>query len=163
MEIDCPICKKIFEVDISLIPENGRLLQCGSCNHKWFYKRKTIQNETLTKQPIPEIKFPPKDDLPKETENIIKQAEKQVQIAIDETRSQSNKSSKNNEKNVKDYNLIKKIPSYIVVLTISFVAMIVLMDTFKSPLTEIFPKLDFFLISLYETLKDIELFIIDLI
>ena len=36
-------------------------------------------------------------------------------------------------------------------------------STFKSPLTATFPNLEYFLISLYETLKDIELFIIDLI
>ena len=33
-------CKKKFEVDSSLIPNEGRLLQCGSCNHIWFFKKK---------------------------------------------------------------------------------------------------------------------------
>ena len=38
MIIDCPICYKKFDIDKNLIPINGRLLQCGSCNHKWFFK-----------------------------------------------------------------------------------------------------------------------------
>ena len=37
------------------------------------------------------------------------------------------------------------------------------LDTFKSPLYNLFPKLEFLLFSLYETLKDVQLFIKDLI
>ena len=37
MIITCPCKKKRFEVDSSLIPENGRTIQCGSCDHVWFY------------------------------------------------------------------------------------------------------------------------------
>ena len=38
----------------------------------------------------------------------------------------------------------------------------ILLDTLKSPLIDIFPDLEFVLFSLFETLKDIKLFIIDL-
>ena len=38
MIISCPSCKKKFEIDVNLIPKEGRNLQCGSCNHVWFYK-----------------------------------------------------------------------------------------------------------------------------
>ena len=38
MIIVCPSCDKKFEIDASLIPEEGRDLQCGSCQHLWFYK-----------------------------------------------------------------------------------------------------------------------------
>ena len=37
MIITCPHCEKKFEVDSNLIPENGRMLKCGSCNQTWFY------------------------------------------------------------------------------------------------------------------------------
>ena len=40
MIITCPSCQKKFELDDNLLPENGRTLQCGSCNHKWFFKKK---------------------------------------------------------------------------------------------------------------------------
>ena len=32
----CPNSKK-FEVDDSLIPKKGRLVQCGFCGHKWHF------------------------------------------------------------------------------------------------------------------------------
>ena len=39
MIITCEQCLKKFEIESSLIPKDGRLLECGSCNHKWFYKQ----------------------------------------------------------------------------------------------------------------------------
>ena len=39
MIITCPSCKKKFNIDINLIPSKGRDLQCGSCEHIWFYKK----------------------------------------------------------------------------------------------------------------------------
>ena len=41
MIITCDNCQKKFEIDQDLIPENGRLLQCSACNHKWFFKKKS--------------------------------------------------------------------------------------------------------------------------
>ena len=38
MIITCPNCNKQFKIDNSLIPDDGRDLQCGSCDHVWFYK-----------------------------------------------------------------------------------------------------------------------------
>ena len=46
MIITCIRCDKKFEVESSLIPEKGRLLQCNSCNHQWFFK-KEIQRNTI--------------------------------------------------------------------------------------------------------------------
>ena len=46
MEIQCPKCNRSFKIDKSLIPEKGRLLQCGTCGHKWFFKN--IIHETKT-------------------------------------------------------------------------------------------------------------------
>ena len=47
MIITCPNCNKQFKIDNSLIPDEGRDLQCGSCNHVWFYKIEEINNEVL--------------------------------------------------------------------------------------------------------------------
>ena len=38
MIIQCIKCSKKFEVRSDLIPQNGRTIQCGSCNHIWFFK-----------------------------------------------------------------------------------------------------------------------------
>ena len=45
MIISCDQCHKKFEIDSNLIPKDGRLLECGSCNHKWFYKQ-DIEDKT---------------------------------------------------------------------------------------------------------------------
>jgi hypothetical protein len=42
------------------------------------------------------------------------------------------------------------------------VALIILVDTFKTPLINVFPDLEIILLNLFEILKDIKLFIIDL-
>ena len=38
MIISCIKCNKKFDIDDGLIPEKGRLLECSSCNHRWFFK-----------------------------------------------------------------------------------------------------------------------------
>ena len=48
-------------------------------------------------------------------------------------------------------------------MIISFVGLIILIDTFKLQLFNFYPDLELFLYSFYETLKDIQLFIKDLI
>ena len=40
MIIECINCSKKFEVNSDLIPEEGRTIQCGACNHVWFYDLK---------------------------------------------------------------------------------------------------------------------------
>ena len=40
MIIECINCSKKFDVDSNLIPSEGRTIQCGSCNHVWFFKKK---------------------------------------------------------------------------------------------------------------------------
>ena len=52
--------------------------------------------------------------------------------------------------------------SYLLVVIISFIALIILVDTIKSPLINIFPGLEIVLFNLFETLKDVRLFITDL-
>ena len=44
MIINCDKCNKNFEINSNLIPENGRLLQCGNCDHVWHHKKKNINN-----------------------------------------------------------------------------------------------------------------------
>ena len=52
--------------------------------------------------------------------------------------------------------------SVLIVFIISFVALIILLDTLKTPLINVFPGLEIILFNLFETLQDIKLFIIDL-
>ena len=139
MIICCENCNKNFEVNSDLIPENGRLLQCGACDHKWFYK---IPKFT-------EIKLSNNESIRENIDNSYVENEKE------------HLQTKNNQINFSD--ILLKSFGYFIVLIISIIAMIILLDTFKSPLSSIFPNLELFLFNLIETLKDIKLFIKDLI
>jgi len=75
-----------------------------------------------------------------------------------------NSSKKIKRKHLYNHTESKKINSlnFILVAIISIAAIIILLDTFKNPFSLIFPEIEFILESLYETLKDITLFIQDL-
>ena len=160
MIIECTNCNKKFEVDPELIPEKGRSIQCGSCNHKWFFK-KDIQESILEindEIPINEIKEEIK--ITKDV-NIEKADEKKITEEILEEKIEIKQN--NHEKTLKKSNILNKIISYLIVAIISFVALIIVLDTFKTPLNNIFPNLELILFNLYETFEDIGLFLKDLI
>ena len=146
MIITCPNCNKQFKIDNSLIPDEGRDLQCGSCNHVWFYKIEEINNEVL--------------ELNEEiiSEDIETKAEKKEEKLKDKSEKQEKTTVPINTKNKGS-----KFFSYLIVLIISFIALIILLDTLKTPLMNVFPGLEIILFNLFETLQDIKLFIIDLI
>ena len=151
MEIQCPKCNRSFKIDKSLIPEKGRLLQCGTCSHKWFFKN--IIHETKTKT------------VNINEENILKKPEitKKIQnpkININEKEYNKTKIKGDiRKKNVNKINYIK----FFFVIIISIVALILILDTFKDILIKIFPNIKILLNNLYETLKDISLFFYDLV
>ena len=165
MIITCPNCNKQFKIDNSLIPDEGRDLQCGSCNHIWFYNIQEKNNEVLElKQEIVsediETKAENKEDKIEEEqqpEEIIKN-----EINIKKKEEDSEK-QKNTTTLKKTENKGSKFFSYLIVFIISFVALIILLDTLKTPLINVFPGLEIILFNLFETLQDIKLFIIDLI
>ena len=165
MIITCPNCNKQFKIDNSLIPDEGRDLQCGSCNHIWFYNIQEKNNEVLElKQEIIS-----KDIETKAENKEDKIEEKQVPEEIIKTEINNKKKEKNSEKQKNTTTLKKtenkgsKFFSYLIVFIISFVALIILLDTLKTPLINVFPGLEIILFNLFETLQDIKLFIIDLI
>ena len=51
MIISCDQWLKKFEIESSLIPDSGRLLQCSSCHHKWFYKNVITQKTEVVSHP----------------------------------------------------------------------------------------------------------------
>ena len=148
MIIICPCCEKKFEVDGNLIPEKGRTLQCGSCDHKWFFKKN--DNETID------------NTLKLEEHDKIESNEIAINDDLSLPDNQPNITIENNN-NIKWTFSPLKIFNYFIVLIITLVAVIVFLDTFKYNLTSIFPNLELFLYNLYESIKDIKLFINDLI
>ena len=157
MIISCENCNKKFEVSEDLIPQEGRLLQCSSCDYKWFFKKK----EKLVKkeEPIKVIKEDKikisNDTLANETtvdnETTIIDANKENLSEVDEKELQIKKD--------KNTNYLK----IFIVIIITFAAIIVIIDTFKYQVSLIYPDIDTLLNNLYESLRDIGLFFNDLI
>ncbi|MDC3187959.1 zinc-ribbon domain-containing protein [Candidatus Pelagibacter sp.] len=162
MIIECPCKKKKFNIDINLIPAEGRNLQCGSCDRVWFYKKEVPIPETLQINEDIAIKENDKGD----NLDDNKSNDQEIKRIVKENKKTKSELSaiKENESNPE---LVKKTQStkffsYLIVFIISLGALIILLDTLKTPLINIFPGLEVLLFNLYETLKDIKLFIIDL-
>ena len=149
MIIVCPSCRKNFDVDQNLIPDKGRLLKCGSCNQTWFFNK----NENIQIKPqIEETVVEEKPD--------VKEEKVDTGVSIF-----SNKTNKGSElvKYQPRYNFsFGKFLNYIIVSIMTFVAIIIVLDTFKDPLSNVFPNLELVLYNLFETLRDLILFAKDL-
>jgi predicted Zn finger-like uncharacterized protein len=160
MIIVCENCDKKFQINSNLIPKNGRLLECSSCNHQWFFMNQVQKKITPVFNPDNNIVIT-ETNKPIQKKRILEN--KQVlNINInDETIDKNNEihSIYEEKKGKKKYNIF----NLIIVFIISFVALIILLDTFKNPLSKIIPNIEFLLYNLYESIKDIKLFFNDLI
>ena len=165
MIITCPNCNKQFKIDSSLIPNEGRDLQCGSCNNVWFYKIEEEKSDTLQlKEEIVKEEFQTKTENKEQTLAQKKQSLEKIKTKINnKKKGEILEKQKTVAVSRNKDNKISKFFSYLIVLIISFVALIVLLDTLKAPLINVFPDLEIILFNLFETLQDIKLFIIDLI
>ena len=152
MIVQCNNCHKKFDLDANLIPEEGRLLQCSACNNTWFFKKKIETPQELTKLEIQNNK-----------------EEETISLKNDDANS-SEKFSNDEIENVEVQKTIEPMPdkknyrilNILVVLIISFAAFIIIIDTFKTPLGKIVPNTELLLYNLYDTFRDIGLFIRDL-
>ena len=163
MIIECPCKKKKFNIDINLIPAEGRNLQCGSCDRIWFYKKEELKSEPS--QVNEDIAIKEKEDSDKLNDD--KSKDLLIKQPVEENEKAKSKLSTINETENKSKEIKKtkssKFFSYLIVFIISLGALIILLDTLKTPLINIFPGLEVLLFNLYETLKDIKLFIKDLL
>ena len=162
MIIECINCNKKFNVDADLIPKQGRQIQCGSCNHIWHFKiESSLKEPLILEDEDNQINLSIAKDTKEITESI--NLEKSTELVKDNEIYKDNKIQENaiTENNIK-ISKISDFFSYLLVFLISFVALIILLDTLKSPLINVFPGLEIILFNLFETLKDVKLFIIDL-
>ena len=151
MIIQCIKCSKKFEVRSDLIPQNGRTIQCGSCNHTWFFKFEEQNvaidnNQTSHLENTKTQEITDKKELQKKIDKIINTKDTAL--------------VKYNKKN--NFSLVK-VFRYFLVLIISLISIIIILDTFKYPLGKYFPNLELLLFNFYETLIDTYSFIRDLI
>ena len=163
MIIECPACSKKFNIDEKLIPDDGRLLKCGNCEHTWFFKKDEsikLETENVRKDEIEEIKseinIKPSEEPIKKTKKIRKKISK-TSITKESTSKELVSIDKNSVLN--ENKIIKKI----FLIIISIIAFILLLDTFKNQLSLIFPGILKMSDSLYLVINDLKLFIKDLV
>ena len=154
MIITCPSCEKKFEIDQKLIPSEGRMLQCGSCDHQWFFKinnpeKKIVNEEILTSEKVEK----------KEIDSINLSTRDETKISKEEISSETYNASKIEKKAKRNYNFL----NILLVVIISIIALILILETFKNNLESVFPNINFLLNNLYQSIEDIKLFIFDLI
>ena len=163
MIIECPACSKKFNIDEKLIPDEGRLLKCGNCDHTWFYKKEEnlkLETETIKINEIEEnkseINIEPVEEPIKQTKKIRKKISKKSSTKESTSKElvSIDKSSVSRENNI-----IKKI----FLIIISIIAFILLIDTFKNQISVIFPGILKMSDSLYLVINDLKLFIKDLV
>ena len=149
MIITCPCGDKKFNVDASLIPNEGRTLQCGFCEKKWHFKPndKKLENDYIKKD-IKIKKIDLQEKVPSEVDKIISEAEK---IKSTDTISVS--------KNFENFKFI----NFLFLSIITFTALILILDTFKLQINDALPGFNLLLANFYESLKDIYLFLKDLV
>tara|TARA_B100001093_G_C26598096_1_gene914669 strand:- start:248 stop:709 length:462 start_codon:yes stop_codon:yes gene_type:complete len=152
MIIECINCSKKFTVNSDLIPSTGRTIQCGSCNHVWFFDPNNLILESRKK---------PKIEKKTSITNFVSENKKLKTKPIT-NKNFSEKNYEITEYKSKSNFSFGKFLSYLLVFIISFIGLIIVIDTFNSPLYELFPNLEIVMFSFFETLKDIQLFIKDL-
>ena len=145
MIIECVKCRKKFNVNSELIPNDGRTIQCGSCNHVWFFNKNDKHDEKSEKTQITKEKKPVSEN-----------------VKIKKNVSNSEKNSDLIKYQPKSNFTFSNFLSYILVIIISFFALIIILDTFKDKFYVLFPNLEVLLFNLFETIEDIKLFIKDL-
>ena len=159
MIISCEKCNKKFEVDANLIPDSGRILQCGSCSYKWHYTPFVkLENEIKTNDVNKDTDYGEPTVFSHDVNDLIEDTNK------DTNNKKSLNKIKEVNKNIKhDRDSKINFLNLLLVGIITFIALIVIIDTFKTPVSNFIPDINMYLDSLYETLLDIYLFTINLL
>ena len=157
MIISCENCNKRFEVSDNLIPEEGRLLQCSSCDHKWFFKK----TEKLIEKKEPK-KIIKEDDNKILNETFVEKTIEEEEITSITVNEENLSEIDDEEPQIKKDKKTNYLKIFIVII-ITFVAIILIIDTFKHQIRFTYPDIEILLSNLYESLRDINLFLRDLI
>ena len=166
MIIECIKCNKKFNVNPDLIPPDGRQIQCGSCHYKWHYKIEKLDSNPLILEGINNTEITKLNNNQDVNEDSTESDYSKINLEIFD-KNKDNITIKKDKKKIRPKIEIKsdsvsKFFSYLLVFIISCIALIILIDTLRMPLVKIFPNLEIILFNLFETLKDINLFIKDL-
>ena len=166
MIINCECGKKKFNIDSDLIPAEGRLLKCGSCNKIWHYSPdiQNVSNEKKLESQISEDTIKDEINNDDKIEIKIERTKENIDIKNNESdktfndvdKTSQDKTTQENNKN------LKKLFYYLIVLIITLIGIIFLIDTLKFQIANIFPGIIPILDSFYQTTLDFKLFFKDL-
>ena len=155
MIIDCPCGKKKFNVKDELIPAKGRLLQCGDCDREWFFSKDTnnIEENNAVKfdEEIAQESFGIIDD--KYDDEVFEEDKKE------EPTNELERPEKIKKQKTKQFSFFKLL----LVFIISFIAFVLIIDTFIVQISEYFPFAEKYLDNLYQSIIDISLFFQNLV
>ena len=155
MIIDCHCGKKKFNVKDELIPAKGRLLQCGDCDREWFFSKdiNTIEENNVEKfdEEIAQESFGIIDD--KYDDEVFEEDKKE------EATGELERPKKIEKQKTKQVSFLKLL----LVFIISFVAFILIVDTFIVQISEYLPFAKNYLDNLYQSIIDISLFFQNLV
>ena len=153
MIIVCPSCGKNFNVRDDQIPDKGRLLQCSNCKHEWFYTKNKIPiDDKLNEQS--------NDELTQESFGILDDDEdKYNEVIVEDKPAKLEKLETGKKLENKQLNFFKLL----LVFIISFVAFILIVDTFIIQISNYVPFAEKYLDNLYQSIIDISLFFQNLI
>ena len=115
MIIECINCKKKFNVNSTLIPQNGRKIKCGSCGHIWYFTFGDIHQSQVNNQ----FSINKTNKITKDT--IIEKVEPKKKVLVKQDNQIKSKKFK-----------FSSILSLLVVIIITFISLIVIIDTFES-------------------------------
>ena len=156
MIIGCVNCSKKFNIDEKLIPKNGRLLQCSSFNHKWHYripeKENVIKNNVILSENNEQIKNNDNKEIlinPSLIETAINKPIKKSNIKTYKKLKTKKRELDKVKKYIKKKNSLVNTLNALLVLIISFIALILILDTFKNNFANYFPILIPLLENLY--------------
>ena len=152
MIIECNKCNKKFNVDESLIPENGRLLKCSNCENTWFYSIKEQDLNKFQNDDDADVILNKNNSDINENKNILN--EEKINFDNDQYKKINKKNDKLN---------LNKLLKYLLIFIISFLGLLILIDTFKLEIANYFPNIISILNNFYETFFDLKLFFKDLI
>ncbi len=165
MIISCPNCIKKFKIDQNLIPIGGRLLQCSNCKHKWHFKiekKDEIDDGSLEPE---KVILDNKSEYIKinsiENDSLIEENSKKGLKIKEKVVKKTKKIKQKINQNIKDKPI--GLLNMTIILIISFVAIVIVLDTFRIELSKYMPFLNPMLNNFYAIIADINSFIKDLI
>ena len=165
MIISCPNCNKKFKIDQNLINKDGRLLQCSNCKYKWHFKIEKKEEmddgsfepeKVILENKSEDTKINSTDDV-----SFIDQSSKKELKKKEKSVKKTKKINQKRNQNSKDKPI--GLLNMIIILIISFVAFVIILDTFRIELSKYIPFLNPMLNSFYTIISDINSFIKDLI